>query len=46
MFKYAWEQASYDFMCMKSGQTLEWILDNNGVHLFIDDHEIDLEAEV
>jgi len=35
-----WEQAVYDFMCMRRGKTMEWILDDKGVHLYIDDEEI------
>ncbi len=42
----AWEHIYYDFMCMRIGKTMEWIIDDKGVHLFIDNHEIDLEAEI
>lgn len=46
MFKHAWEQEVYNFQCMRGGKTMKWLLDDKGVHLFIDDREIDLEAEV
>ena len=39
----AWEQACYDFFCMRIGKTMHWEIDGKGVHLFIDDYEIDLE---
>ena len=45
MYKYAWQQAVDDFFCMR-GHKMEWILDDKGVHLFIDDHEIDLETQI
>jgi hypothetical protein len=46
MYKYAWQQAAEDFFCMRGGHKMEWEIDDKGIHLFIDNHEIDLEAQI
>lgn len=38
----AWEQAVYDFYCMKRGHTMHWEISDK-VRLFIDDEEIPLD---
>ena len=38
-----WEQAVYDFNCMRRGKTMEWIVDDKGIHLFIDEYEINID---
>jgi len=44
MYKYQWQQEVEDFLCHRNGRVMEWIIDGKGIHLFIDNYEVDLEV--